>query len=313
MTSSLNPRHSVARRLLSRWETPVKLWRHILNPEIPESQPGDFFQLGDFCLSRFPSQPEAPALPRWGQSGKHTSQGLRPLLPLLPLHFLFVPRPPPAPPPPRSGPFFKPNPFPGPGSLHGHVILGLLGRSGTTGTSGSRRRPWAGATWSGGGSSCCWTCCACWSVRISGPGKGNSLPSARSHGPSCQCAFGMPTVVTGAPHFPVHALPALLGAWQDRGCLSTCGYYSRGVGPSKPATGSRLSTSGRRDSLGRGGTKTLQASDSWPRSSTVPSEGGDVQARTDKPASPVQAVGRSIPNPLGANKGQVFVRGPGRQ
>lgn len=48
-----------------------------------------------------------------------------------------------------------------------------------------------------------------------------------------------------------------------------------------------------------------------PRFSTVPSEGGDVQARTDKPASPVQAVGRSIPNPQGANKGQVFVGGPG--
>lgn len=190
------------------------------------------------------------------------------------------------------------------------MILGLLGRSGTTGTSGSRGRPWAGATWSGGGSSCCWTCCACWSVRISGPGYGNSLPSARTHGPSCQCAFGMLKVVTGAPHFPVRALPALLGAWQDRGCLSTCG-YSRGVGPSKPATGSRSSTSGRRDSLGRGGTKTLQASDSWPRSSTVPSKGGDVQARTDKPASPVQAVGRSIRTPKARTKAKCLFGGPG--
>lgn len=77
-----------------------------------------------------------------------------------------------------------------------------------------------------------------------------------------------------------------------------------------PAAGSHSSASGRHDSLGRGGTRTLQASDPWPRSSTVPPGGGDGQARTDKPASPVQAAGRSIPNPPGANKGQVFVRGP---
>lgn len=47
-----------------------------------------------------------------------------------------MPRPPSAPPPPRPGPFVKPCPFPGSGSLHRHVILGLPGQLGQAGVAG---------------------------------------------------------------------------------------------------------------------------------------------------------------------------------
>jgi hypothetical protein len=56
-----------------------------------------------------------------------------------------------------------------PGRLRSHVTLRALGRDGTVGTgAGGRGLGPGGATWSGGGSSCCWTCCACWSVRAAG-------------------------------------------------------------------------------------------------------------------------------------------------
>lgn len=62
------------------------------------------------------------------------------------------------------------------------------------------------------------------------PGCGDSFPGAHSPCPSVQCAFEMRTMVTDAPHFPVSSPPALVGAWRDRGCLSTCS-CSRVEGP----------------------------------------------------------------------------------
>lgn len=56
-----------------------------------------------------------------------------------------------------------------------------------------------------------------------GTGCGNSLPGPRSLGASCQYAFWMRTMVTGASYFFLRALPSLLGSWRDPGCLSTCG------------------------------------------------------------------------------------------
>lgn len=51
---------------------------------------------------------------------------------------------------------------------------------------GSRALPGAGAAWSGGGSSCCSTCCACWSVRAAGTRDGGPLLRCLRGGPSAR-------------------------------------------------------------------------------------------------------------------------------
>ncbi|XP_032159880.1 phospholipid phosphatase 2 isoform X3 [Mustela erminea] len=83
-----------------------------------------------------------------------------------------APCPPAAPPPPRRSPAFPSTPRPAPPwqSLAPRPCDPAAGpgRDGTRWDRrrGSRARPGAGAgaAWSGGGSSCCSTCCACWSV-----------------------------------------------------------------------------------------------------------------------------------------------------
>lgn len=62
------------------------------------------------------------------------------------------------------------------------------------------------------------------------PGCGDSFPGAHFLCPSGQCDFEMRTMVTDAPHFPVSTPPALLRAWRNQGCLSTCS-CSRVEGP----------------------------------------------------------------------------------
>lgn len=107
--------------------------------------------------------------------------------------------PPPSPPPPLAAPPARRCPalpcllFPFP-AQEGQASrpcdpAARQGRGGTRwdGRQGSRELPGAGAAWSGGGSSCCSTCCACWLVRAAGTWVwGDSFPGRALPGSVCR-------------------------------------------------------------------------------------------------------------------------------
>lgn len=77
------------------------------------------------------------------------------------------------------------------------------GRDALGRTWGSRARPGTGTAWSGGGSSCCSTCCACWSVRDAGAwGCGNPFPGGRRHRTPRRCVWRVRAAATRPSRLP---------------------------------------------------------------------------------------------------------------